>query len=67
MSNIEQNEEKLRMLEEMENNCWETEVNEKSSYKEVEEAYNEMIEEYKASEADLYPNGRDYDAESFDD
>jgi hypothetical protein len=67
MSNIEQNEEKLRMLEEMENNCWETEVNEKSSYKEVEEAYNEMIEEYEASEADLYPNGRDYDAENFDD
>lgn len=37
MVDFEKEEEKLRMLEEMERNCWETETNRESSYEEVEE------------------------------
>ena len=51
---------------EMRNNNWETDVNENSSYEEIEEAYDEMLEEYDAAEDAMYPNGRDYDAEDFD-
>lgn len=67
MDDLEKEEEKLRMLEEMEHNNWETETDEDSSYEEVEKDYKEMLEEFEAAEDDMYPNGRDYDAENFDD
>jgi hypothetical protein len=67
MDNFEKVEDKLRMLEEMEHNCWETETNNDSTYEEVEEDYKEMKDEFDAAEDDMYPNGRDYEAENFDD
>ena len=67
MDNFEKEEEKLRMLEQMERNCWETQTNKLSSYKEVEKEYKEMMNEYAAAENDMYPNGRDHDAENPDD
>lgn len=67
MDYIAKEEEKLRMLEMMEENHWDTETNKDSSYEEVDTAYNEMIKEYDAIEIGMYPNGRDYDAENFDD
>lgn len=38
-----------------------------SSYEEVKEDYDEMIDEFDAAEFDMFPNGRDYDAENLDD
>ena len=67
MFNYEKEENKKIMLEEMENNCWETDLDEKSSYKEIKEAYDEMIGEFESAEDAMYPNGRDYDAENLDD
>lgn len=67
MLDFEKEENKRLMLEEMNNNNWETELDNDSSYEEVEEAYNEMKEEYEAAEDAMYPNGRDYDAENLDD
>lgn len=66
MFEYEKEENKEIMLKEMRNNNWETDVNENSSYEEIEEAYDEMLEEYDAAEDAMYPNGRDYDAEDFD-
>ncbi len=60
-------EDKMLMLEKMRENHWETETNEGSSYEDVKADYDEMIEELEAVEDDMYPNGRDYDAENFDD
>ena len=50
----------------MKHNCSETEVDISSSYDEVETAFDEMKDTYEAVEDDMYPNGRDYDAENFD-
>ena len=43
MLNIEKEENKRIMLEEMKNNCWETEVDISSSYDEVEAAYKKRL------------------------
>lgn len=67
MLEFEKEENKKFMLEEMKNNCWETDRDENSSYEEIAEAYKEMKEEFEAIEDAMYPNGRDYDAEDFDD
>lgn len=67
MLKVEEEENKEIMLKEMERNHWETDVDMDSSYDEVEEAFNEMKDEYDAVEDAMYPNGRDYDAENFDD
>lgn len=67
MFEFEKDEDKRLMLEKMRENCWETETNEDSSYEDVKADFDEMIEEFEAVENDMYPNGRDYDAENFDD
>ena len=53
------------MLEEMDESCWGHEIDENSSYEEVKEEYNEMIEEF-SDDSDMFPNGRDYDVEDED-
>ena len=67
MINIEKEDNKRMMLEEMEHNNWETGVDVNSSYEEVKEAFYEMKDEYESAEDAMFPNGRDYDAENFDD
>ncbi|WP_033166562.1 hypothetical protein [Clostridium sp. KNHs205] len=67
MDDFEKEEEKLRMLEAMDRNCWETETDKNSSYEEVKKNFKEMIEEYEAIDEEMYSNGRDYDAENSDD
>lgn len=67
MLNINKAENKRIMLEEMKNNGWETDVDINSSYDKVEEAFNEMKNEYESAEDAMYPNGRDWDAENYDD
>ncbi len=67
MFEFEKEEDKMLMLEKMRENHWETETNEESSYEDVKVDFDEMIEELEAIEDDMYPNGRDYDAENFDD
>lgn len=66
MDIIQKEEDKLFMLKEMKDNFWETETDESSSYEEVEEEYKELKARLDASEDDMYPNGRDYEAENFD-
>lgn len=56
---------KKEMLEEMDESCWEHETDENSSYEEVKEEYDEMIEEF-SDDSYMFPNGRDYDAEDED-
>lgn len=64
---LEKEEDKIRMLEILhEHDCGE-ELNTESSYEEVETEYKELQEEIEGAEYDMYPNGRDYDAENFDD
>ena len=69
MWKCERETEKLEMLQEIILSGYEPEeeLNEDSSYEEVEEAYNAMLKEFEAVEDAMYPNGRDYDAEDFDD
>ena len=67
MFEFEKDEDKRLMLEKMKENGWETETNEGSSYEAVKADFDEMIEEFDAIEDYMYPNGRDYDAENFDD
>ena len=57
---------KEEMLEIMKKNNWSgaDELDEDSSYEEVKEEYDEMIDEY--DDSDMFPNGRDYDAEDED-
>lgn len=55
------------MLEKMRKKGWETETNEDSSYEDVKADFDEMIEEFDFAEYNMYPNGRDYDAENYDD
>lgn len=55
------------MLEELRENNWNDDLDEHSSYKEIKESYNEMVDElYDDSYSPMYPNGRDYDAEDED-
>lgn len=65
MLDFEKEERKQSMLKEMEENCWDAELDENATYEEVHEAYEEMLEEYESAEDMMYPNGRDYDAEDF--
>lgn len=67
MLDFEKDENKKFMLEEMENNCWDADLDDDATYEEIEEAYNEMLKEFESAEDAMYPNGRDYDAEDFDD
>ena len=57
---------KEEMLEIMKKNNWSgaDELDEDSSYEEIKEEYDEMIDEY--DDSDMFPNGRDYDAEDED-
>lgn len=52
MYDIEKEEEKLRMLEIMEENHWETETNKDSSHEDVEQDFNLMISEFEAIRQD---------------
>lgn len=56
---------KKEMLEELEENDWAEELTEDSSYEEIKERYQEFIRDTDDEDA-MYPNGRDYDAESYD-
>ncbi len=57
---------KKEMLEELEENDWAEELTEDSSYEEIKERYQDYIHDTDNEEGALYPNGRDYDAESYD-
>ena len=50
---------KKDMLAKMDEAVWDTDLDENSSYEEVKNEYEEMLE-------DMFPNGRDYDAEDED-
>ena len=65
MYDYEKDEMKKIMLKELKDHYWD-DINEQSSYEEIETAYNELQGELSASEDAMYPNGRDYDSESFD-
>lgn len=67
MLEFEIDEDKRLMIEKMRENHWETDTNEESSYEDVKVDFDDMIREFEAIENGLYPNGRDYDAENFDD
>lgn len=56
---------KKEMIEEMEKNMWENDLTENSSYDEVKEEYKEMRSELD-DDSNMFPNGRDYDAEDED-
>lgn len=58
---------KEEMLSEMLERRWDHDLDEDSSYEDVLEEYQTMIEEYESAEEAMYPNGRDYDSENFDD
>lgn len=53
------------MLEEMDQRCWEHKLDEDSTDKEVEAEYEAMLDEY-SDDSDMFPNGRDHDAEDED-
>jgi len=57
---------KAEMIEAMNEGSWCHDMTMKNTYAEVKEEYETMLEEYEAAEEDMYPNGRDYDAEDFD-
>lgn len=65
MNEFEKDEDKRLMLEKMREKGWE--INEDSSYEDVKENFEEMMEEFDFIEYNMYPNGRDYDSENFDD
>ena len=52
-------------FEEMEQNGWTFDLPKNASYDEIKEEYDTMIDEY-FNDSDLFPNGRDYDAEDED-
>lgn len=56
---------KKEMLKELEKNMWSDELKEDSSYEEVKEAYEGMRSELD-DDSDMFPNGRDHDAEDED-
>ena len=51
---------KQEMLEKMDENHWGHESDENSSYEEVKEEYDEMVDEF-SDDSVMFPNGRDYD------
>ncbi len=67
MNEFEKDEDKRLMLGKMREEGWETETNEESSYEDVKADFDEMIEEFDFIEYNMFPNGRDYDSENFDD
>ena len=56
---------KQEMLEKMDENHWGHESDENSSYEEVKEEYDEMVDEF-SDDSVMFPNRRDYDAEDED-
>lgn len=56
---------KLQMLQEMDKHNWGHDTNEKSTYSEIKEDYDEMVEEI-LDDSLLFPNPRDTDAEDED-
>lgn len=56
---------KQEMLEKMDENHWGHESDENSSYEEVKEEYDEMVDEF-SDDSVMFPNGRDCDAEDED-
>ena len=51
--------------EEMDKGNWSHDLSEENSWDEIKEEYDNMIDEY-SDNSDLFPNGRDYDAEDED-
>ena len=58
---------KSEMLQELHEMGFGEELDENSDYEDVEEAWEEMQKELSDAEDDMFPNGRDLDAENFDD
>lgn len=56
---------KLQMLQEMDKRCWGHDTDEQSTYSEVKEDYDEMVDEL-SDDFPLFPNPRDTDAEDED-
>ena len=56
---------KEEMLREMDEVNWPHDLSEESSWDEIKEEYDNMIDEC-SDNSDLFPNGRDYDAEDED-
>ena len=56
---------KKDMLYEMKEQGWEHGLTEKSSWEEIRDEYEVMIDEWEGDSV-LFPNGRDYDAEDED-
>ncbi len=56
---------KLQMLHEMDKRHWGHETDENSTYEEVKEDYDEMVDEL-SDDSLLFPNSRDTDAEDED-
>ena len=67
MDELEKEEEKRFMLEKFMKQKRGWRLNIKSTYEEIESEYKEMLENLEGAAYDMYPNGRDYDAENFDD
>ena len=56
---------KKDMLAKMDEAVWSTDLDENSSYEEIKKEYEEMLED-RLDNSDMFPNGRDYDAEDED-
>lgn len=56
---------KMEMLEEMNDHRWIHDCTKNSSYADIKEAY-EVMQDELSSDCDMYPNGRDHDAENFE-
>lgn len=56
---------KKQMLEEMKEGGWMLGCSEKDSYEDVKEEYDIFLDET-GSDIDMFPNGRDYEAEDED-
>lgn len=67
MDELEKEEEKRFMLEKLHEQNEGEDLNIESTYEEIESEYNEMLDNLEGAAYDMYPNGRDYDAENFDD
>lgn len=57
---------KKEMIQIMKDNFWHPSTDEKSKWGEVKEEYDTFLDEI-SSDIDMYPNGRDLDAENYDD
>lgn len=56
---------KLQMLQEMDKHNWTHDIDEKSTYSEIKEDYDEMVNEI-LDDSLFFPNPRDTDAEDED-